>query len=167
MAVRLRCRIADYWDTDRMPPRRTGRLATGPSSIIVELHEFHGRWFVTDRWGAGSGSAVRTRGRKAGLGNAVLDRVESARNRWRSARTEADDAELWARFCAEVAGVQVSDYRPEKRLVILVGTTGVQCCDPRWSPPRWEPLPARSPRSLGKALMHRISLLESQAPGER
>ncbi|MGH3282226.1 MAG: hypothetical protein ACRDNW_24260 [Trebonia sp.] len=135
----------------------------------MELHEFHGRWFVTDQWGAGSGAAVRTRARKAALGKVVLDHVESARSRWRSVRTEADDAELWARFCAEVAGVQVTDYRPEKRLVILAGTTGIQCCDARRLPPRWEPLPARSPRSLGNALIKRVSLLEPgpSAPGER
>lgn len=94
----------------------------------------------------------------------MLDRVESARSQWRSARTAADDAELWARFCIDEAGVQVNHYQPEKRLVILAGKTGVQCCDARQPLPRWEPLPARSPRALGKALIKRISLLEPSAP---
>jgi hypothetical protein len=103
--------------------------------------------------------------RKAALGRTVLDRVESARSQWRSARTPADDAELWERFCIDEAGVQVNHYQPEKRLVILAGKTGIQCRDARQPLPRWEPLPARSPRALGKALINRISLLEPSAPG--
>lgn len=147
-----------------MSPRRAGPSVSAPSSVIVEFHEFAGRWFVTDQWGSGTGSAVRPRVRKAALGKRVLDYAESARSRWRSARTEADNAELWARFCAEQAGVQVKDYQPEKRLVILAGKAGIQCCDPRQSPPRWEPLPARSPRALGEALIKRISLVEPSPP---
>jgi hypothetical protein len=147
-----------------MSPRSTGPPTFAPSSVIVEFHEFSGRWFVTDRWGSGSGSEVPRRVRKAALGKMVLDRIESARSRWRPARTAADDAELWARFCASEARVAVNRYQPEKRLVILAGKTGIQCHDARQPPPRWEPLPARSPRTLGKALIQRISLLEPAAP---
>lgn len=147
-----------------MSPRRTGLPTFAPSSVIVEFHEFSGRWFVTDQWGSGSGSAVRRRVRKAALGKTVLNRVESARGHWRSARSQADDAELWARFCVEEAGVQVNHYQPEKRLVILAGKTGIQCCDARQSLLRWQPLPASSPRALGKALIKRITLLEPSAP---
>jgi hypothetical protein len=119
---------------------------------------------VTDQWGSGSGSAVRRRVRKAALGKTVLNRVESARRHWRSARSEADDAELWARFCVEEAGVRVNHYQPEKRLVILAGKTGIQCCDAHQSLLEWQPLPASSPRSLGKALIKRITLLEPSVP---
>ena len=94
----------------------------------------------------------------------VLARVESARRQWRSGRSAADDAELWARFCVEQAGVQVNHYQPEKRLVILAGRTGIQCRDARQSVPGWEPLPTRSRRALGKALIKRITLLEPSAP---
>lgn len=146
-----------------MSPRRTGLPTFAPSSVIVEFHEFSGRWFVTDQWGLGSGSAVRRRVRKAALGKTVLNRVESARGHWRSARSQADDAELWARFCVEEAGVQVNHYQPGKRLVILAGKTGIQCCD-AWQPLlEWQPLPASSPRALGKALIKRITLLEPSA----
>lgn len=149
-----------------MSSRRAGLPA--PSSVIVEFHEFSGRWFVTDRWGSGHGSAIPPRARKAALGKAVLDQAGAARNRWHSARSEADGAELWARFTEEAAGVPVDRYQPEKRLVILAGTTGIQCCDARQSPPRWEPLPARSPRALGAALIKRIGLVEPSpsAPGQ-
>jgi hypothetical protein len=133
-----------------MSPRRTGPPTLAPSSVIIEFHEFSGRWFVTDRWGTGSGSAVRRRVRKAALGKMALDRIESARSQWRQARTAADDAELWERFCAEEAGVAVNRYLPEKRLVILAGKTGMRCCDGRRPVPRWEPLPARSPRVLAR-----------------
>lgn len=135
-----------------------------PSSVIVEFHEFAGRWFVTDQWGSGSGSAIQPRVRKAALGKMVLAYVESARSKWRPARSAADDADLWARFCADEAGVQVNGYQPEKRLVILAGKSGIQCCAAGQSPPRWEPLPTRSARALGKALINRISLLEPSAP---
>ena len=102
--------------------------------------------------------------RKAALGKTVLDRVESARRQWRSARSEADDADLWARFCVEEAGVEVNHYQPEKRLVILAGKTGIQCCDARQPLPGWQPLPTRSPGALGKALIKRITLLEPSVP---
>lgn len=101
--------------------------------------------------------------RKAALGKTVLNRVESARGHWRSARSQADDAELWARFCVEEAGVQVNHYQPEKRLVILAGKTGIRCCDARQPLLEWQPLPASSPRALGKALIKRITLLEPSA----
>jgi hypothetical protein len=147
-----------------MSPRRTGLPTFAPSSVIVEFHEFCGRWFVTDQWGSGSGSAVRRHVRKAALGKTVLNRVESARRPWRSARSEADGADLWARFCVEEAGVQVNHYQPEKRLVILAGKTGIQCCDAHQPLLEWQPLPASSPRSLGKALIKRITLLEPSVP---
>jgi hypothetical protein len=146
-----------------MSPRRTGLPTFAPSSVIVEFHEFSGRWFVTDQWRSGSGSAVR-RGRKAALGKAVLNRVESARGPWRPARSQADGADLWARFCAEEAGVEVNHYQPEKRLVILAGKNGIRCCDARQPLLSWQPLPASSPRALGKALIKRIILLEPSAP---
>ena len=60
--------------------------------------------------------------------------------------------------------MQVNHYQPEKRLVILAGKTGVQCCDAGQPLPRWEPLTAHSPRVLGKALIKRISLLQPSAP---
>jgi hypothetical protein len=147
-----------------MSPRRTGLPTFAPSSVIVEFHEFSGRWFVTDRWGSGSGSAVRRRVRKAALGKTVLNRVESARKQWRPARSEAEDAELWARFCAEEAGVEVDHYQPGKRLVILAGKTGIQCYDARQPRLGWQPLPASSPRALGQALIKRMTRLEPSVP---
>lgn len=138
-----------------------------PSSVIVEFHEFAGRWFVTDRWGAGSGTAVKRPARKAALGKTVRRRMEAARSEWRTAESLADEAERWARFCVTEAGVPADRYQPEKRLVILAGKTGIRCCDPRRSPPNWEPLPGRSRRALGKALIKRISRLEpAQSPPE-
>lgn len=144
-----------------MSPRRTGSPTFSPSSVIVEFHEFGGRWFVTDRWGSGSGTAVKRPIRKSALGKAVLERVAAARSEWRTFITAADDAEHWARFCAGEAGVPADQYQPEKRLVILAGKTGIQCHDGRVSPARWEPLPARSPRALGAALLKRMNHLES------
>ena len=39
--------------------RRYNSLPTvSPTSVIVEFHEFDGRWFVTGRWGQGSGTEV-------------------------------------------------------------------------------------------------------------
>lgn len=140
-----------------MSPRRTGLPTFSPSSVIVEFHEFGGRWFVTDRWGSGSGTAVKRPIRKSALGKTVLDRVEAARSEWRSQASPADDAEHWARFCVSEADVPADQYLPEKRLVILAGKTGIQCHDARQSTPQWEPLPARSPRALGAALLKRIS----------
>lgn len=139
-----------------MSPRRTGLPTFSPSSVIVEFHEFDGRWFVTDRWGSGSGTAVKRPIRKSALGKTVLERVEAARSEWRSLASPADDAEHWARFCVSEAGVPADQYLPEKRLVILAGKTGIRCHDARQSTPQWEPLPARSPRALGAALLKRI-----------
>lgn len=139
-----------------MSYRRPGSSASSGSSVIVELHDFGGRWFVTDRWGTGYGTCVERPVRKSALGRKVLERVEAARSEWRSFITPADDAEHWARFCADEAGVPPDQYKPEKRLVILVGQAGIQCQDALQSPPSWEPLPARSPRALGAALMQRI-----------
>ena len=148
-----------------MSPRRTGLPTFSPSSVIVEFHEFDGRWFVTDRLGSGYGSSVRRPVRKADLGKAVLERVESARSEWRAFVSQADDAEHWEQFCVSEAGVPADQYRPEKRLVILAGKSGIQCHDPRQSPPAWQPLPAGSPRKLGKALLKRIADLEAADAG--
>jgi hypothetical protein len=145
-----------------MSQRRAGSSAS--SSVIVEFHEFDGRWFVTDRWGSGSGIRVRRPIRKSRLGRAVLERVQAARSEWRSFITPADHAEHWARFCVDEAGVPPEKYRPEKRLVILVGQAGIQCQDARRSPPSWEPLPARSPRALGAALLARIGQVDPGPP---
>lgn len=143
-----------------MSPRRTGLPTFSPTSVIIEFHEFGGRWFVTDRLGSGSGTAVKRPVRKSALGKTVLDRVEAARSEWRSFITEADDVEHWAHFCVSEAGVPVDQYQPEKRLVILAGQAGITCHDARRSPPEWEPLPTRSPRALGAALIRRMSQLE-------
>lgn len=145
-----------------MSPRRTGLStfsASSSSSVIVEFHEFDGRWFVTDRWGLGSGTSVQRPVKKAALGKTVLERVEAARSEWRSFVTPADSADHWDRFCVNEAGVPSERYLPEKRLVILAGKAGIRCHDGRQSPPAWEPLPARSPKALGAALMERISQL--------
>ncbi|MBO0804510.1 MAG: hypothetical protein J2P25_15725 [Nocardiopsaceae bacterium] len=147
-----------------MSPRRTGMPTFSPSSVIVEFHEFGGRWFVTDRWGFGSGAAVNRKIRKSALGKTVLERAEAARSGWRSAMTEIDEAELWERFCTTEAGVPTERYLPEKRLVILAGQAGIRCHDSRQSPPSWEPLPTRSPRALGAALLKRIARLEPSPP---
>jgi hypothetical protein len=134
-----------------------------PTSVIVEFHEFNGRWFLTGRWGQGSGTEVKRTVRNAALGKLVLDRVEAARQewRWRSSRALADVAELWAQFCVDVAGAAVDRYQPEKRIVILAGQAGITWHDGRQSPPNWAPLPNRSPRRLGKAL---IQVMDSVSP---
>jgi hypothetical protein len=146
-----------------MPLRRSGLPTVSPSSVIVEFHEYAGRWFVTGRWGQGSGLAVNRNVRKSALGKLVLSRAEAARQewRWRSARILADDAGLWERFCADEAGVPTSRYAPEKRIVILVGQAGIRCHDASQSPPEWEPLPDRSARSLGRALIKRMNSLQA------
>ena len=143
-----------------MSPRRSGSSTFAPSSVIVEFHEFGGRWFVTDRWGSGYGAPLKRPIRKSALGRTVLDRVEAARSEWRSFISPADDAEHWARFCASEAGVPVNQYLPEKRLVILAGQAGIRCHDARQPTPTWEPLPTRSPRALGAALIKRINQLD-------
>jgi hypothetical protein len=126
-----------------------------PTSVIVEFHEFDGRWFVTGRWGQSSGTEIQRTVRKSALGTTVLQRVEAARQewRWRSSSVLADDAELWARFCTEQARVPIDRYRPEKRIVILAGQVGMRWHDASQLPPNWEPLPDQSPRKLGKALI--------------
>ena len=135
-----------------------------PTSVIVEFHEFDGRWFVTGRWGQSSGTAVKRNVRKSALGKMLLDRVEAARQewRWRSSSALADDAELWARFCFEQAEVPIDRYRPEKRIVILAGQVGMRWHDASQLPPHWEPLPDQSPRRLGKALIRHMN---SVTPG--
>jgi hypothetical protein len=136
--------------------RRTGSSTFSPTSVIVELHEFDGRWFITERWGSGSGTEIRRPVKKTALGKAVLERIGAARSEWRAFISAADDAENWARFCATVAGVPADQYRPDKRLVILVGQAGMRCHDGQQSPPVWEPLPDKSPRALGAALLKLI-----------
>lgn len=143
-----------------MSSRRNGLPSITPSSAIVEFHEFGGRWFVTDRWGAGSGVAVSRNVRKSALGKKVLSRVWAARSEWRSSRSQADEYELWARFCETEAGVPVNEYRPEKRIVILAGQAGMRWHDGRQSPPRWQRLPDRSARALGKALLKHMEQME-------
>ncbi|HTU73285.1 MAG TPA: hypothetical protein VMG38_07175 [Trebonia sp.] len=136
--------------------RHLGSLPnSSPTSVIVEFHEFDGRWFVTGRWGQGSGTEVRRGVRKSALGKLVLDRVEAARQewRWRSSGGLARDAELWAQFCTEQAGVPIDRYRPQKRIVVLAGQVGMRWHDGSQLPPSWEPLPGGSPRKLGKALI--------------
>jgi hypothetical protein len=146
-----------------MSGRRNSLPNVSPTSVIVEFHEFDGRWFVTGRWGQGSGAEVRRNVRKSALGKMVLDRVEAARQewRWRSSGSLASDAELWARFCAEQARVAIDRYQPEKRIVVLAGQAGMRWHDASQSPPSWEPLPDRSPRRLGKALISHMNGLES------
>jgi hypothetical protein len=146
-----------------MSRRHNNSLPTvSPTSVIVEFHEFDGRWFVTGRWGQGSGTEVERTVRNSQLGKLLLDRVGAARQewRWRSSRVMADDAGLWAQFCAEDAGVPMDRYRPEKRIVILAGQVGMTWQDASQSPPQWERLPDRSPRRLGKALISHMNSLE-------
>lgn len=151
-----------------MSPRRNSLPTVSPTSVIVEFHEFGDRWFVTSRWGEGSGLAVKRNVRKSVLGKTVLDRVESARRErhWRSARVLADEAGLWERFCASEAGVSVDCYQPEKRIVILAGQAGITWHDASQSPPSWKRLPGRSRRRLGKALIKHMNQLEPSSPPE-
>jgi hypothetical protein len=154
------------WDTGRMSRRRGNSLpAVSPTSVIVEFHEFDGRWFITGRWGQGSGTEVKRTVRNSALGKLLLDRVEAARQewRWRSSRVMADDPDLWGQFCAEDVGVPMDRYRPEKRIVILAGQVGITWHDASQSPPHWERLPDRSPRRLGKALIRHMNSLESSS----
>jgi hypothetical protein len=112
-----------------MSPRHNNGLPTvSPTSVVIEFHEFDGRWFITGRRGQGSGTEVERTVRNSALGKLLLNRVEAARQewRWRSCRVMADDAGLWAQFCAEeAAGVPIDRYRPEKRIVILAGQVGI------------------------------------------
>lgn len=144
-----------------MGPRRSSLPTVSPTSVIVEFHEFDGRWFVTGRWGQGSGTAVKRSVRKSALGKMVLDQAETARQewRWRSVKTLADETELWERFCVSQAGVPMDRYLPEKRIVILVGQAGIRWHDASQSPPNWERLPDRSARRLGGALIRRMNQL--------
>jgi hypothetical protein len=154
------------WDTGHVGPRRSSLPTASPTSVIVEFHEFAGRWFVTGRWGQSSGIAVKRSVRKSALGKMVLDQAETARQgwRWRSAKALADEAELWERFCAGQAGVPMDRYLPEKRIVILVGQAGIRWHDASQSPPNWEHLPDRSARRLGGALIRRMNQLELSLP---
>jgi len=142
-------------------PRRSSLPTVSPTSAIVEFHEFAGRWFVTGPWGRASGIAVKRNVRKSALGKMVLDRAETARQewRWRSAKVQVDEAEMWEQFCAGQAGVPMDRYLPEKRIVILVGQVGIRWHDASQSPPNWERLPDRSARRLGGALIRRMNQL--------
>jgi hypothetical protein len=151
-----------------MSPRHSSGLPTvSPTSVIIEFHQFDGRWFLTGRWGQGTGTEVKRTVRNSALGKLLLDRVEAARQewRWRTTRVLTDDAEQWARFCAQEAGVPVDRYRPEKRLVILAGQAGITWHDANQSPPAWERLPGRPARKLGKALIKRMESVEPPANG--
>ena len=149
-----------------MGPRRSSLPTVSPASVIVEIHQFAGRWFVTGRWGQGSGIAVKRNVRKSALGKMVLDQAETARRgwRWRSVKALADEAELWERFCVGQAGVPMDRYLPEKRIVILVGQAGIMWHDASQSPPNWERLPDRSARTLGRALIRRMNQLGLSLP---
>lgn len=144
----------------RMSPRRGGLPTFAPQSVIIEFHEFAGRWFVTDKWRTGSGTALKRNVRKSTLGRTVLNRVTAARSEWRAALTASDEAELWASFCTSEAGVPEQDYQPEKRLVILAGQVGIRCRDASQPAGDWLPLPGKSPRKLGKALIKNITELQ-------
>jgi hypothetical protein len=146
--------------------RRRGSSARFPhSSVIVEFHEFEGRWFVTDSWAHGSGAALRRPLTDAGLGKAVLGRIRGTRRpRHYYGANQRRDADEWGRFCVEVAGVPTIRYRPEKRLVILADQAGMRCADARHWPRRWETLPDDRPAALGAALIARIGGLEASWP---
>jgi len=144
-----------------MSPRHNSLAAASPASVIVEFHEFDERWFITGHWGQGPGTEVKRTVRNSALGKLLLHRVEAAghQRRWRSSGVLADDAELWARFCAEEAGVPVERYQPQKRIVILAGQAGIMWHDASQSPPSWERLPDRSRRRLGKSLIRHMNSL--------
>jgi hypothetical protein len=133
-----------------------------PISVIIEFHQFDGRWFLTGRWGHGPGIQVKRAVRNSALGKLLLARVEAARQerRWQSSRVLADDAERWAQFCAQEAGVPVDRYQPEKRIVILAGQVAMTWQDASQSPPHWQRLPDGSPRRLGKALISHMNSVE-------
>jgi hypothetical protein len=141
-------------------------------SVIVEFHEFRGLWFLTDQWGSGRGAGVDRSSPPAKLGSAVLSRIEKARRAPRplvipfaefgSARRE--EASQWERFCSDVAGVPVRDYRPEKRLVIMADERGLRCHYGSHSPPRWAPLAAGSPEGIGAALIAQLAAMAPRWP---
>ena len=139
--------------------------AAFPLGVIVEFHEFEGRWFVTDKWARGGGAALRRPLSDAALGKAVLRRMGRTRrpllDYGANLRRNADE---WGQFCAEVAGVPTIRYRPEKRLVILADQAGIRCYDARHHPPRWEPLPDARPAALGAALIARMERVEAWWP---
>jgi hypothetical protein len=112
-----------YWILGRM--FRRGSSAAFPLGVIVEFHEFEGRWFVTDQWSRGGGAALRRPLSDAALGKAVLSRMRGTRGPLLAyAAGLRRDAYEWGEFCAEVAGVPMIRYRPEKRLVILADREG-------------------------------------------
>jgi hypothetical protein len=150
-----------------MSTRRPKSLpVVSPTSVIVEFHEFDGRWFLTGRWGQGPGIEVKRTVRNSALGKLLLERVGAARQewRWRSHRVMADDADLWEHFCVAEAGVPADRYQPEKRIVILAGQAGITWQDASQAPPHWERLPDRSPRTLGKALISQMNSVEPSSP---
>jgi hypothetical protein len=145
--------------------RHRGSSAAFPLGVIVEFHEFEGRWFVTDNWARGGGAALRRPLSNAALGKAVLGRMRGTRRPFlENAANWRRNAGEWGQFCAEVAGVPVIRYRPEKRLVILADQAGVRCYDARHHPPHWEPLPDGRPAVLGAALIARIGRVEAWWP---
>jgi hypothetical protein len=139
--------------------------AAFPLGVIVEFHEFEGRWFVTDQWARGGGAALRRPLSDAALGRAVLGRMAGTRRPLLGfAAKRRRTAYEWGEFCAEVAGVPMIRYRPEKRLVILADLEGIRCSDARYSQRRWEPLPDGRPAALGAALIARIERLQASWP---
>jgi hypothetical protein len=102
----------------------------------------------------------------------VLDRIENARRNLRPVMIPAagfasvlrDREGQWGRFCQEVAGVAVRDYRPEKRLIILADEQGLRCHDGRQSPPRWTPVAASTAGGIGGALIARLTAMAPRWP---
>jgi len=141
-------------------------------NVIVEFHEFRGSWFVTDQWAQGGGTTVDRASRPAELGNVVLSRVEQARQHPRPLVIPAGDSDAWARerearwerFCSQVAGVEVRDYRPEKRLIILADEHRLRCHDGRQSPPAWTVPTDGTAEGIGAALIARFTAMAPRWP---
>jgi len=154
--------------------RRAGPVTPMPFvlSAIVEFHEFRTSWFVTDQWGQGGGTAIDGASQPADLGNVVLSRVVQARQHPRPLVMSATDfgtaarerEERWERFCSQVAGVEVRDYRPEKRLIILADEQGLRCHDGHQSPPAWTVLSGSTAESIGAALIARFTATAPRWP---
>jgi hypothetical protein len=141
-------------------------------SVIVEFHEFRASWFVTDQWGQGGGTGIDRAAQPAELGSVVLSRVEQARQHPRHLVMSATDfgtaarerKARWERFCSQVPGVEVRDYRPEKRLIILADEQGLRFNDGRQSPPAWTVLPDSSAEGIGTALIARFTAMAPRWP---